>query len=278
LAFLNGLLNGVFDLLLAPFRGLPPVVGLLVLSLLTSIGMLLLFKVTSNQDRLSVVKRRMQAGIYEIRLFKDDLRSIFRSQMEITGHTLNYLRLSLVPMLWMIVPLFLVLVQLQFRFGYAALEPGRETIVKATFGEGFLAEGGPGDPHVELGVAPGLRINAPRLWIPSLRELDWRIVVLEPGAHTLRIDVRGESFEKVVDASGGLVRRSPVRPSSSFMGQLLYPAEAPLPRAAPVESITIEYPELRVSLFGWKTHWLVAFLIFTLIFSFALRTPLKVTI
>ncbi|MCZ6824657.1 MAG: hypothetical protein O7E50_03130 [Gemmatimonadetes bacterium] len=278
MAFLNGLLSRVFDLLLAPFRGLPPVVGLLVLSLLTSVGMLLLFKVTSNQDRLSVVKRRMQAGIYEIRLFKDDLRSIFRSQMEITGHTLNYLRLSLVPMLWMIVPLFLVLVQLQFRFGYAALEPGRETIVKATFGEGFLAAVGPGDPHVELGVPPGLRINAPRLWIPSLREVDWRIVVLEPGVHTLRIDVRGESFEKVVDASGGLVRRSPVRPSSSFMGQLLYPAEAPLPRAAPVESITIEYPELRVSLFGWKTHWLVAFLIFTLIFSFALRTPLKVTI
>ena len=91
MAFLNGLLNRVFDLLLAPFRGLPPVAGLLVLSLLTSIGMLLLFKVTSNQDRLSVVKRRMQAGIYEIRLFKDDLRAIFRSQMEITGHTLNYL-------------------------------------------------------------------------------------------------------------------------------------------------------------------------------------------
>ncbi len=278
MAFLNGLLNRVFDLLLAPFRGLPPVAGLLVLSLLTSIGMLLLFKVTSNQDRLSVVKRRMQAGIYEIRLFKDDLRAIFRSQMEIIGHTLNYLRLSFVPMLWMIVPLFLVLVQLQFRFGYAALEPGRETIVKATFGEGFLAEAGPGDPNIELGVSPGLRIDAPRLWIPSLGEVDWRIVVLEPGAHTVRIDVRGESFEKAVDASGGLVRRSPVRPSASFLSQLLYPAEAPLPRAAPVESITIEYPELRVSLFGWKTHWLVAFLIFTLIFSFALRTPLKVTI
>ena len=81
-----------------------------------------------------------------------------------------------------------------------------------------------------------------------------------------------------MDATQGVVRRSPVRASSSFFEQLIYPAEPPLPRAAPLRSITVEYPELRVSMLGWEMHWLVAFLIFTLVFTLLLRTPLRVTI
>jgi hypothetical protein len=85
-------------------------------------------------------------------------------------------------------------------------------------------------------------------------------------------------LEKIVDATEGIVRRSPVRASSSFFEQLIYPAESPLPQSASLRSITVEYPALRVSMLGWEMHWLLAFLIFTLIFTLLLRTPLRVTI
>jgi hypothetical protein len=89
---------------------------------------------------------------------------------------------------------------------------------------------------------------------------------LAPGRHAVRITADGEPLEKIVDATEGIVRRSPVRASSGFFEQLIYPA------------ITVEYPALRVSMLGWEMHWLIAFLIFTLIFTLLLRTPLRVTI
>jgi hypothetical protein len=43
--------------------------------------------------------------------------------------------------------------------------------------------------------------------------------------------------------SDDIVRRTTVRPSAGFVDQLVYPVERPLPRNAPVESITVTYAE-----------------------------------
>jgi hypothetical protein len=277
---LNRFLSGLFDVALAPLAHLPPVVGIALTALVTSVGMLLIFKATSNQKRLLAAKRLLHAGIYEIRLFNDDARAIWRAQLDIIRHSFRYLLLSLPPLIWMIVPLFLVIAQLQFRYGYAALDSGSRAIVKAEVDGGAMAALAPDSvaPRLGLQASPGVDVDAPQVWVPVLGEANWRIVVREPGSHSVRVTVGEEGFDKVVDSSPGVRRRSPVRPSSRLVDQLIYPAEAPLQRTSPVRRITVEYPELRVSLLGWETHWLIAFLIFTLIFTLILRTPLRVTI
>ena len=70
------------DGLLYPFRDFPPIVGLTLVSLLTAIGLLIVFKHTSNQKALEAVKRKIHAGLFEIRLYNDDFRSIMRAQLE----------------------------------------------------------------------------------------------------------------------------------------------------------------------------------------------------
>ena len=50
---MNALLASAFDLLLFPFRQLPPIVGLSVVSLLTAAGMLLVFRAKSDQPRMT---------------------------------------------------------------------------------------------------------------------------------------------------------------------------------------------------------------------------------
>jgi uncharacterized membrane protein (DUF106 family) len=277
---LNRFLSGAFDLALAPLSRFSPVWGLALTALVTSVGMLLIFKVTSNQSRLVEVKRRLHAGIYEIRLFRDDARAIWRAQFDILKHSSRYLWLSLPPLLWMIVPLFLVIAQLQFRFGYTALEVGSRAIVTAEVEEGSTRGlgGASGSPGLELQTSSGVAVDAPRVWIPVLGEANWRIVIREPGSHSVRVAVGEQGFDKIVDSSPGVHRRSPVRPSSGLVDQLIYPAEPPLDRSSPLRRITVEYPELRVSVLGWETHWLIAFLIFTFAFTLILRTPLRVTI
>jgi uncharacterized membrane protein (DUF106 family) len=288
-SLLNALLARTFDLLLLPFRQLPPMVGLVVVSLATAVAMLLVFKRTSNQTRLSAVKRQIHASIFEIRLFNDDLRAIFRAQGEILRHNLTYLRLSIVPMLWMIVPLLLVVAQLQFHYGYSGLIVGQPVLLKAQVRDGVtLAASGPADAvHASLANtnapatldAPGeIDVQTPAIWFPATREVIWRIAPRTAGQFDLQLQVGRETFTKTVQVSDQVVRRSPVRLDPSFLNQLLYPAEAPLPANAAVTSISIAYPERDIPLLGFELHWLIWYFALSMIFAFALRKRFNVTL
>jgi uncharacterized membrane protein (DUF106 family) len=273
---LHRALGGIFDVILYPFRTLPPVVGLAAVSLLVSIGLLIGFKATSDQEALAAAKRRIHACVFEIRLFNDDLRAILRAQVGILRHTLSYFRLSIVPMAWLMIPLVVILIQLQFHYGYGGLEPGQSAIVKATMtDEGAVRARETGDIVASLEAAAGMRVETPLLWIPSLGEADWRVVAERPGSYDLSVRVGERSFSKLVLVTDDVVRRAPVRPRT-IPQQLLNPVEVPLPAGAPIESITIGYPDADVSLLGWRMHWLVAFFILTLVFALALQRPLGV--
>ena len=66
----------------------------------------------------------MQAAIFEMRLFNDDLVALFRAQGDVLRHTLHYLRLSLAPTLWLIVPMLALMLHMEFHFGYTGLTIG----------------------------------------------------------------------------------------------------------------------------------------------------------
>ncbi|NJL26524.1 MAG: hypothetical protein HC897_00950 [Thermoanaerobaculia bacterium] len=171
MSLLNAFLRTLFDALLAPFRGLHPLWGLAAVSLVIAIGMLLVFKWTSNQKALETVKRRIHASLFEIRLFNDDFRAIFRAQFDILRHNLHYVSLSLVPLLWMIVPLVLVMAQLQFHYGYKGLELGQPVLLKVELKD----KGQATRPNVELQAPSGIKVEAGPVWIPAEGELAWRI-------------------------------------------------------------------------------------------------------
>ena len=274
MGILNALLGGAINALLFPFRGFPPLVGLTVVSVVAGVAMLLVFKVTSNQKGVTAVKRRIAAGIFEIRLFNDDPRAIVRAQYDIMRHTFTYLGLNMVPVLWMIVPLVLVIIQLQFHYGYRGLEPGDVALVKVTFN----GDAPPDEPDVSLEVDPGIEVESPLLWIPSLREADWRIAATQPGEHEVRVRIGGEVYSKRVNVSDDIVRRTPVRPSAGFVDQLVYPVERPLPKNSPVEAITVTYPEAEIGFLFWDMHWIIVFFIISIVTAFVLQRPFKVTL
>ncbi len=280
MSYINAILRPVFELLLSPFSGLPAIVGLAVVSLITAIGMLLVFKKTSNQDAIAAVKRRIHANLFEIRLFNDDLRAILRSQTEILRHNLTYLRLSAVPMLWTLPPLILIIAQLQFHYGYAGLDPTNPVLLKVELqdsGNNASWEEAP-RPELTLAAPSGIRIETPGLWIPSLREMDWRIVGEGSGDYVVEVKLDGQSHSKTVRVSNDVVLRSPSRLEKGFLNQLLFPAEPPLLADSPIKSITVNYPEAAVNtfVFGWSLHWMIIYFVLAIAFAFALRNTFKV--
>jgi uncharacterized membrane protein (DUF106 family) len=277
MSFVNAALRPVFDLLLAPFAGLPPIVSLVVVSLVAAVFMLIVFKRTSNQAALAEVKRRIHAGLFEIRLFNDDLRAILRAQNEILRTNVTYLKLSLVPMLWILPPLVLVIAQLQFHYGYEGLRPGATTLLRVDLDPDAVAAGV--RPQVRLDLPPGLRAETAEVWIPAEWQLAWRLTSESEGDFELGVAVDGAGpVTKSVRVTDRTVRLSPVRVDRSFLSQLIDPAEPPLPEGSPIRAIHIDYPDREVSVLGFGMHWMVPFFVLSIAFAFALRGWLKVTI
>ena len=277
MTWINLGLGGLVGAALAPFQPLPPIVGLSVVSLVAAIGMLLVFRATSDQQAIAAVKRRIHAGIFEIRLFNDDLRAMFSAQLDILRHNLTYLRLSLAPMVWMLVPLLLLIAQLQFYYGYDGFGPGQSAIVKVRLREGAFPRSGPA-PAIALEAPAGLRVETPLVWIPSEREAAWRIGMERPGNYELTVTLDGRSVTKQVRVSNQVGWRTPERLEAGLVNQVLYPAEAPLDADAAIEAILVAYPEREIDLLGYGTHWMVAFFGLSVVFAFALKSRFGVVI
>lgn len=270
---LNRLLGAALDAALAPFRGFPPTVGLAVVSALAAVGMLLVFRATSDQARLAATKRQIHAAILEIRLYNEHPRLVLSAQADVLRQSLRYFRLTLVPLLWLALPVLLLMTHLQVHYGHRGLAVGESAIVRLK-----LADAGALEGVLALEAAGGARVETPPLAIPSEREADWRIAAFEPGDHRLRVRVGDERITKTLRVSGAPGRLSPRRPGPGFLDQVLFPSEPPVPRGSAATAVEVGYPPAEVDLLGWRVHWLIAFLIFTLAAALALRRPLRVTL
>jgi hypothetical protein len=267
-------IEAIVGVVAAPPGGLPAIVGLLACALATTVVALLVMKWTSNQRRLAAEKQQIHAGLFELRLFNQDLRAVLRSVWDIVRHTLIYLRLSMPPLLWLAAPLTLLLVQLESRYGYGGLVPGEASVVTVRVSADTVGRSG-GRPALALRAPDGIRVEAGPIWAPSLREAAWRVVVVRPGEFDLTVAVAGDEAVKRVVAGSGPVVRAPVRGRGPAAAQLLAPGETPLAGGA-IDSIAIDYPPGRVEVAGLELPWAVPFAASCLAFALLLKRRLRV--
>src|ERR1700730_1178758 len=163
---LNELLGRTFDLLLGPLEPLPVVLSLSIVSMATAIAILLVARVASDQPALVAVKRQIHADLFEIRLFRDDLRSMLRAEADILRHNATYLRLALVPMLWIALPSVLIVAQLESRFGYSGIPIGRSVAVTTQ-----LKASVAGSPSATLETPAGIHVETPAIWLQAPQQV-----------------------------------------------------------------------------------------------------------
>jgi hypothetical protein len=280
MTFLNDLLRPVFDLLQAPLRGLPPLVGILIWSIPVGVFALWVFKKTSNQRRIAEVKRKIHACLFEIRLFNDDVAAILRAQGEILRHVARYQALALKPMIFILPPLVILMVQLHAFYGFRGLKPGEHALVRAVFAGDWSERSSAGRPPAVLEAPAGLRLDGDGVWAPELGELLWQVTVDAPGDYELAFRVGDEVVRKTLSVTNSVVRLSPTRPERSFMAQLEWPSEDPLPRSVGLSEISVAYPDASVALAGWswdwRYAWMVVFFVLTMIIAVVLKKPLGV--
>lgn len=261
--FVNSVLESLFGLLFRPFGSADPFWALVFVSFLTGIFMIWVFGKTSNQEGLRSVKDRIWGNLLGVRLYQHDAAVILKLQARILRDTVRYMGFSLAPMLVLMLPLLLILVQLNLYFSVRPLRPGEAALVTVEFNDpSGLAE------LVALRSPEGAVVETPPVRLGPEGEASWRIRARRAGVHRLEVQVGEETIQKMLhvgEAWGAI----PLLRTRSPADLLLYPGEPPIDSSSHVRSVEVGYPSLLF--WDWKVHWLVPFFILSIAFAFAFK-------
>jgi len=271
----NTVLTFLFGLVYGTLKWLGPFWSLVGISWLGGILMVWIFGKVSNQDAIQRTRERLSAELIALRLFKDDLRVFFGIQYQVLVWTLRYLRHSLVPMLILMVPTILILIQLNLHYAVRPLGIGETSLVKVKLRDPAALDRG---TEITLQAPPSLKIETQGVRIGELKEIAWRIRGISTGRFDLIVNDGKTSVTKKVAVGGPLEGVSSLRTGAHWLTNLLYPGEAPIPNKSAIESIEILYPELAIPFLGWRMNWLILFFVLSLVFGYTFKGALGVQI
>lgn len=261
-----------FSLLLKPFEEGNAHGGLIFISVLTGIVMLFLYKFTSNQTALKIIKSRISAYFLEMRLYKDDFSIVSSSLKNIFATNLQYMKLALLPAIIMILPVILIMIQLNLRYAHTGLEQGSSALLRVRFEEGIdiLRK------NIDLRVGDGLSKDSAAFRIPPLKEVGWRIGVVESGIHMAIVSVDGKEIAIPIVATKKIVPCYTDFERGGIRAAIFNPGAPRVPTGIGVVSIKVEYPKRTFSWGLFRFSWLWSFLIISMASGLIIKSALKI--
>jgi len=269
IAWINIFANGIGKFVFDPIRFLPGWLSITVISAITGIILLVVFKYTSNQQAISRVRDRIKADMISVKLFNDSLSVIFSAQMGAITGGFRLLFYAVVPMLIMMGPVVVLLAQMGLWYQARPLAAGETAVITMNLK----------DPAADAVIQSitGAQVLSGPVHIFSKNQVLWEIRANDNGNHRIVFNVAGSDIEKELVVGNGFMRVSPLRPGNAWLDILLYPAEKPLPEKSPAASIAIEYPK-RISKTCGTDWWVGYFFIASMIFAFMFKPIIKVRI
>lgn len=270
----NAWLTRIGSLLLAPFESYP-VAGLIFWGALSGVVATYVFGRTSSQRRLAEIAGQTRAQLLAIKLFKDDLRVTFQCQLELLRATGRRLALSLPPMLVMLIPFVLAMVQLAARYELQPLRPGESAVVQMELADDAWSA----LRDVQLEVPADIAVETESLRDETEHTLCWRIRPEASGDTTLSWNLGQKTVQKKIAVADDspLLCVSDRRPGSRAWDRLLHPTEAGFSSDDPVRGIEVQYSKRLSPIFGWDVPWWATFLLASIIAALLVRRVLGVS-
>jgi hypothetical protein len=249
-----------------------PVVVLVAMSLIVGLLMVVVFRYTSDQKTIRTAKDKLKGHMLAVRLFQDQLSVVLKAYLGILGGTCRYLRLAFKPLLFVIIPLTLLIVQMDRYLGFTPLRTGQAFLLTVRTANADLLN------DVSLQLPDGLATTAAAVHIPSDNEVVWRVVAEKGGQFDVNVAAAGQTFSKHAVVSSELVRLSPIRLRGHFLERMFVSDEPALPDASPIQAIEVNYPARSIS-FAWlEWNWIWLFLVLSLAAGFFFKSVLRIEI
>lgn len=272
-AWINVPMNFMGRHLLAFIAVMPGWLSNTIISAVMAVVILIIIKYTSNQQAIGRAKDTIKANLLALKLFKDDMMVTIQSQGLVFLGSFKLLFYNFRPMLVMIIPVSLIMAQMNLWYQSQPLPPGQQAVITMKLNSQPQIAW----PDVVMQPNAAWEITSGPFHIESEHEICWEIKAIQDGYHDIVFQVGQEKFNKQLAVGNGFMRVSTDRPSRNWSDMLYYPQEKPFAPQSVVQSINIEYPD-RTSYTSGTDWWLIYFFGVSMIFALICKPVLKVKI
>lgn len=242
--------------------------ALAAISVAFAVVALLLFKWATPQRRLAAARDRLIGRLLEAALYQASLPVILRVQGRVLLANVRYLVLALPAVAVLVVPMVLVIPQLEARYGRRPLAVGESTLITVTL---------PADAEARLVTDTGLTIEAGPVRDAEQGVLVWRVRATGAGGRMVRLAGVGGPVELAVPVGlDGLPALTAARHRSVWRQMVFDPAGHVLPAGSAVIRMAVDLPRRELKIVGYAVPWIVAFSVIALAAGLWLRRPLRV--
>lgn len=274
-------INKITDTIVSPFNGLSAITGLVVVSFVSSVLLLYIFKILSNQEKIKYHKDKIFGHFLEIAIYRDQFRRTMLCQTGILKHNLLYLRYFLFPLLIIMPPVIIVCMQLDFRLGSTPFQENQSFIIQATLDKQKNNNLDEALNKIHITTTDNITLETDELQSPTESSVFWRANIVDPtGTHVIRIKMDGTDEEVIKDIAvvGASGRFSPDKRKIETFSDNLFSGEVSIPQNSPFQLVRVSYPSAAYPFIVWNFSPIVYYFILTLVFGFMLKPFIKVNI
>src|SRR5450432_2243930 len=137
-----------------------------VVSLVIGLVMVVLFGYTSDQKAIGIAKDQLKAHLLAVRLYRDQIPVVVGSYGKILRGTGRYLKLAFKPLLYVIIPITLLMVQIDRYLGQTPIAANAPLLLTAHLS---AQPNGSSDltSDATLDLPPEITMTAPPVHIPA---------------------------------------------------------------------------------------------------------------
>ena len=274
-------INQVFDIFFEPLSFLNPILFLGSLALISVIFILYVFKKVSNQGKIKFHKDRIIGYMLEANLYRDHFSQTILSLLNILKHNMLYLRYVITPLLVIIIPMIIIMVQINNRLGYVPLNENEQFIIRVELDKDMVAT----VPHIveriNCETSEGIHVETPPLRVASEASIFWRARILDSnGLQYIHLKIEGDEqiLEKQIVTNSEIRSFTSQKIKWSLWNSLLYSAEDPIPETFPIKLVSVSYRPARYSFLFLNFDPIMLFFILTLCFGLIIKPLIGVRI
>jgi uncharacterized membrane protein (DUF106 family) len=245
-------LYDILNPVLSPLLKIPSVVAIIALSFLLSLIITLVYKFTTNQDLMKRLKEEMKALQKDMKELSKDPEKAMAVQKQVMQANMKYMGQSMKSMIYTFIPIILIFGWMNVNFAYDPIAPGQDFTTTITFEKGI-------DGFVELSVPQGITINGDEKREIKDGMVTW-VLSGNEGEYLLQYIINGKTYDKEV-----------------LISERGYKEPIEMVKDKIVKTIEVgNAPKKVLNLGFWKIGWLGTYIIFSIVFSMAIRKIIKV--
>jgi uncharacterized membrane protein (DUF106 family) len=242
-------LDGFFDTIFGFMLGWPPILAILVLSLLISLIIVIIYKYMTNQAEMKRLKDQLNEYQKKMKELKGEPEKLMATQKEAMSVNMQYMGKSMKPTLITFIPILLIFGWMNGHFAFEPLMPEQEFMLTANFEKEITG-------NASVTVPEGLEIIG-----DGTKEI-------QEGKTEFKLKGKEGEYYATLASNGQEVDKKIIITTERKYAPVVETYKSDVFKTAQLDNKTLKV--------FWKINWFWAYIIFAILSSIALRKALKV--